>query len=59
MIMELMNKEVEIIKKDKAIDYIGTIKLFPENIFPQNPEYSLRNALTKRIQEIKLANNSY
>ena len=59
MIMELMNKEVQIIKKDTAINYIETIKFIPENIFPHNPEYSLSNALTKRIEEIKLANNNY
>lgn len=59
MIMELMNKEVEIIKKGTAIDFIGTIKFFPENIFPNNSDYSLSHALTKRIQEIRLANNNY
>jgi hypothetical protein len=58
MIMELTNQEVEIIKKGTAIDYLGTIKSFPKNIFVLNPEYSLNIALSTRIEEIKLTNNN-
>ena len=58
MIMELTNQEVEIIKKGTAIDYLGTIKSFPKNIFILNPEYSLNTALSTRIEEIKLTNNN-
>lgn len=52
LIMEILNTKVEIIKTNHAIDYLKTIQIFPKNIFPINNNYSLKNSLTKRIQEI-------
>jgi len=59
LLMRLLNRNIDIVKKNTAIDFIETIEAFPKNIFPDNPNYNLNDSLAKRIQEIKLGNGTY
>ena len=52
-IMDITNKQVEIIKKNTSINYFDSIRDFPRNAFISPPGYDFKKSLEKRIDEIK------
>jgi len=53
MIMEISNKKVDLIKAGSSLYSFDEIKIFPENIFFEDSDYSFQKSLSERIKEIK------
>jgi nucleoside-diphosphate-sugar epimerase len=53
MIMEISNKKVDILTVTTGSNYFDEIEIFPENIFPEDPSYNLRDSIKNRIKELE------
>jgi len=53
MIMDITNKKVDLIREKIGPNYFDDIESFPDNIFAQDPNYTLQTSLEKRIREIQ------
>lgn len=55
MIMQISGRKVEVNQQQTSPNYFDEIVKFPENIFVNDYNYSLRDSLEIRIKEIQNA----